>query len=359
MDTIAELLLARAGDGRLGMVADDRRWTWREVVAGAGAGAGLLAERRAPGPFPRGHPPRQRGRARAVARRRRPVGGRGRGGQPHAPRVRPRPGPGPHRVSASGHRPRPSSARRRARPGPGHRHGVGRRAHACWWWTIPPTGPPSSAHDGDAPSRPGRGRGHPREPRLPHLHLGHVGRAQGVPLHPGTPGPHRDHHRPDVLHHRRRRLLRVDAPVPLQRPHGGAGAGPRRGRHRGPSHRGAVLGVGIPARRAPPRRHVLQLRGQAPVVHPRHPGAPRRRGQPPGARVRQRGRRGRHRTLRRTLRLRGRRQLRVHRGRCVGAAHAGHAARCAGPRSGGDDGRRPCHGPTSARWPASTTTACS
>jgi fatty-acyl-CoA synthase len=51
MDTIAELLLARAGDDRLGMVGDDRRWTWGEVVAGAGARAGLLVERRAPGAF--------------------------------------------------------------------------------------------------------------------------------------------------------------------------------------------------------------------------------------------------------------------------------------------------------------------
>jgi len=51
MDTIAELLLARAGDGRLGMVAGDERWSWREVVAASGARAGLAAERRAPGPF--------------------------------------------------------------------------------------------------------------------------------------------------------------------------------------------------------------------------------------------------------------------------------------------------------------------
>ncbi len=51
MDTIAELLLARAGDGRLGMVAGDQRWTWREVVAASGVRAALLAERRSPGPF--------------------------------------------------------------------------------------------------------------------------------------------------------------------------------------------------------------------------------------------------------------------------------------------------------------------
>jgi fatty-acyl-CoA synthase len=51
MDTIAELLLARAGDDRPGMVAEDRRWTWREIVAAGGDRAALLAQRRAPGPF--------------------------------------------------------------------------------------------------------------------------------------------------------------------------------------------------------------------------------------------------------------------------------------------------------------------
>jgi fatty-acyl-CoA synthase len=51
MDTIAELLLARAGDGGRALVADDQEWTWREVVAGGGARAALLADRRAPGPF--------------------------------------------------------------------------------------------------------------------------------------------------------------------------------------------------------------------------------------------------------------------------------------------------------------------
>ncbi len=51
MDTIAELLLARAADGRRGMVAEDQEWTWREIVAGATNRAALLAERRTPGPF--------------------------------------------------------------------------------------------------------------------------------------------------------------------------------------------------------------------------------------------------------------------------------------------------------------------
>jgi fatty-acyl-CoA synthase len=51
MDTIAELLRARAGDGRPGMVAGDGRWTWSEIVAASGDRAALLAQRRAPGPF--------------------------------------------------------------------------------------------------------------------------------------------------------------------------------------------------------------------------------------------------------------------------------------------------------------------
>ncbi len=51
MDTIAELLLARAGDDRPGMVAGGDRWSWAEIVSGAGARAALLSERRGAGPF--------------------------------------------------------------------------------------------------------------------------------------------------------------------------------------------------------------------------------------------------------------------------------------------------------------------
>jgi fatty-acyl-CoA synthase len=51
MDTIAELLLARAGDGHVGMVAGDDVWTWETIVAESGSRAALLQERRAPGPF--------------------------------------------------------------------------------------------------------------------------------------------------------------------------------------------------------------------------------------------------------------------------------------------------------------------
>jgi len=51
MDTMAELLRARAGDPRPGLVAGDATWSWAEVVEGAGARASLLAELRAPGAF--------------------------------------------------------------------------------------------------------------------------------------------------------------------------------------------------------------------------------------------------------------------------------------------------------------------
>jgi len=51
MDTIADHLLARAGDGNPGLVADERSWTWDEVVDASLARAGWLAAQRAPGPF--------------------------------------------------------------------------------------------------------------------------------------------------------------------------------------------------------------------------------------------------------------------------------------------------------------------
>jgi fatty-acyl-CoA synthase len=51
MDTIAENLLARAGDPHLGLVAGDRSWTWHEVVEASRARAAWLAHHRGPGPF--------------------------------------------------------------------------------------------------------------------------------------------------------------------------------------------------------------------------------------------------------------------------------------------------------------------
>jgi fatty-acyl-CoA synthase len=51
METMAELLMARADDRGPGLVAADDRWAWREVVAASSARAALAAERRVPGPF--------------------------------------------------------------------------------------------------------------------------------------------------------------------------------------------------------------------------------------------------------------------------------------------------------------------
>ena len=61
--------------------------------------------------------------------------------------------------------------------------------------------------------------------------------------------------------------------------------------------------------------HVLQLRRQAALVHPRDTRAARRRRHHAARRVRQRGRRPRPRALREALRLPGAGRLRLHRGR--------------------------------------------
>ncbi len=51
METIAELLLARAGDETVGLRAGDRNWTWGEVLAESAARADWLADLRQDGPF--------------------------------------------------------------------------------------------------------------------------------------------------------------------------------------------------------------------------------------------------------------------------------------------------------------------
>ncbi len=49
--TAAQLAAGRAGDDGVGLVSDDRRWTWCEVVARSERVAGWLAERRRNAPF--------------------------------------------------------------------------------------------------------------------------------------------------------------------------------------------------------------------------------------------------------------------------------------------------------------------
>ncbi|MFN8034419.1 MAG: AMP-binding protein [Acidimicrobiia bacterium] len=49
--TIAELLRARAGDDRTGLCFEDRRWSWREVVAESAQRAAWLWSEREPGPL--------------------------------------------------------------------------------------------------------------------------------------------------------------------------------------------------------------------------------------------------------------------------------------------------------------------
>ena len=63
------------------------------------------------------------------------------------------------------------------------------------------------------------------------------------------------------------------------------------------------LGVELPVRHSALRRHLLQLRGQAARLHPRHPRAARRRRQPVDVGLRERGRRAGHRAIRPAVRL--------------------------------------------------------
>jgi fatty-acyl-CoA synthase len=51
VETVAEILAARAADTGVGLVAGDERFTWQEVVSAAAQRASLLLARRVPGPF--------------------------------------------------------------------------------------------------------------------------------------------------------------------------------------------------------------------------------------------------------------------------------------------------------------------
>ena len=71
--------------------------------------------------------------------------------------------------------------------------------------------------------RPSGGRVGPDRSVGAHLHLGHLGGAQGGDLHPAAAAGHRQPHDRDAGHRARRRRLRGHAPVPLQRGHGRLG----------------------------------------------------------------------------------------------------------------------------------------
>ena len=153
------------------------------------------------------------------------------------------------------------------------------------------------------------------------------------------------------------RLLPLHAAVPLQRADGRLGPGADGGLGRRPPLVGPLLRLGLPPRRAGGRCDLLQLRREAAVLHSGHARAARRRRQPAGPCLRQRGHDRRRRPLRRALRRRRHRRLRLDRRGRHGAADAGHAAGGAGAGARGHRRARPGHRRRSARRPASTTTA--
>ena len=224
--------------------------------------------------------------------------------------------------------------------------GRGRQRPGAAWSTIPAGGASARRLRGGAARRRRRPVGDAETPRLPDLHLGHLRRAQGVPVHPGPAGPHRRHRGPDVRAHRRRRLLPVHAPLPLQRPDGRMGSGAGGRRHRGPAPGGRFSASGF---LPDVRRHgvtYFNYVGQAAVLHPGHPRAARRRRQPPGAGLRQR--RGRADDVARFAERFGctvDRRLRLDRGRGHGAAHPRHAPGRARAGTRGHRRPRPGHRP--------------
>ncbi len=217
----------------------------------------------------------------------------------------------------------------------------GATTSACSCSTPRPPEDALGPHVGSGPGGRGRPLGHPRDPRLPPLHLGDIGRAEGVPVQPGPLGPHRRHRGPDVLARAGRRLLPLHAAVPLQRADGGLGPGAGGGLGLRPPLVGPLLRFGLPPRRAGGRRDVLQLRRQAAVVHLGHARAARRRRQPARARLRERGDDRRRRPVRRAVRRRRDRLVRIHRGRRDGAADTGHALGCPGAGARGHRRARP------------------
>ena len=149
-----------------------------------------------------------------------------------------------------------------------------------------------------------------RRPGGDDLHVGHQRRSEGRSVRPRDGGDVRHEPGREVRTHRRRRLLPVDAVVPLERGRGGLGGGDR---VRGDDGAREVLAVAVPVRHPPLRRHVHELRRQAAGAGAGNARKVRRRRQHAAGGVRQRGHRTRHRRVREAIRLRGRRQLRVQR----------------------------------------------
>ena len=122
-------------------------------------------------------------------------------------------------------------------------------------------------------------------PLRPHLHIGHDQRPEGGDLHARPDRPAGVEHRCEVLGRRRRRLQR-HALVPLQRDvHLSCAVHCRR---IPPRHAPQILGVRVDRGREEVGSHLLQLRGQAARIHPRHAGMPGRRRQPAQDRYRER-----------------------------------------------------------------------
>ena len=141
------------------------------------------------------------------------------------------------------------------------------------------------------------------------LHLGHQrraeGRAGGAPdgaVLGAEPG------RAARGHPRRRRLL-CDAALPLRCRHGGVRPG--RGVGGGAGVAAEVLRVWAAAGHQALRLYVPPLRRQSALLRPGHPATARRRGEPPEARLRQRGERHGDQAVRGTVRLPRDRRVRL------------------------------------------------
>ena len=310
-ETVQQLLRERAEDDSPGVLYGDRSWTWREHVAEASA------EAAAPDRPARHRPPAARRRAAGQHPGHAAVDGRRRAGrlralrhQHHPPRRRPRCRRTTGRVPGPRHRRRAPAPARRRRP----------RRRTRPRHVVARVGRPAGGRRRARAAARGRGDGHLHDD----LHLGHErgpeGGAGGPPdgavlgAQPGRP----------VRDHARRRLLPVDAAVPLQRRRRRLGG---RGGRRCRDGAGEVLRLAVPRGRPSPRRDVHELRRPPARLRARDTRAARRRRQPAARRLRQRGRRPRHRRVQPPLRLHGDGRLRLDRARRDHHPRGGHARR--------------------------------